>query len=218
MKRNTAEIIIVLVVAIPFIAAALCWKQLPNQMAVHFNLKGQADGYGGKPIGLLLLPAVNVAIYLLLKFLPKIIPAGDQFALLEKRFTIIRLTVHGFVTLLYLAILLHTLHYAVNLLLLIMYGVLLVSLVTGNYLNNIRPNHFIGVRTPWTMKNPEVWRRTHHLASRMMVVGSLAVMCIIPFLSELVMISFTLGYMLVVSFVPVVYSWMIYSKTESFKK
>ena len=42
-------------------------------------------------------------------------------------------------------------------------------LVLGNFMGRLRPNWFIGIRTPWTLSSDEVWRRTHRLAARLMV-------------------------------------------------
>lgn len=42
-------------------------------------------------------------------------------------------------------------------------------LVLGNSLGRVRPNWILGVRTPWTLDNPEVWRKTHHVAAWLLV-------------------------------------------------
>lgn len=213
MKKNAAELLIVLILAIPFIAAAFFWNRLPNRMAIHFNLEGQADGYGSKFTGLLLLPVVNVGIYLLMRFLPKQMTQASRFNQLEKRLVMIRLVLHTFVSALYLVIMWYTLHHAVNILLFLAYGVLAILLVAGNYLNNIKPNHFMGVRTPWTMKNDEVWRKTHFLTSRLWVAGALIMMCVLPFLSQLQATTVLLVYLTLICIIPVAYSWIIYKKS-----
>ena len=215
MKKQIAEIIVLILVVIPFIAAGIFWQQLPGRMLVHFNFKGEADGYAGSPMALLLLPIVNVLVYVVLIFLPKLMAASEHYELLAKRYLVIRLTLHGFICLLYLVILFYNLYHNANLFLFLIYGLLLFMLITGNNLNNIRPNHFIGVRTSWTMKNPEVWRRTHHLASRLWVVSSLIMMCLIPFLSQLQFVRLSVMYLFAVSLVPVVYSWVIYKKIKT---
>lgn len=212
MKKNTTEIIILIVLVIPFIAAFIFWDKLPNQMAIHFNFNGQADGFSNKPFGLLMLPVFNVLIWLLLKFLPKIIMHRQQFDLFSKRYTVIRLLVHSFITALYLAILMYTLQHRSNIILFIAYGILVLLLVTGNYLNNIKPNNFIGVRTPWTMKNAEVWRKTHHLTSRLWVAASLLMICIIPFVTELQVSVLLIAYLIIITILPIIYSYIIYKK------
>jgi uncharacterized membrane protein len=213
MKRNTTELIILIMLAIPFIAAFIFWDKLPNRMAIHFNFNGEADGFGNKPMGLLTLPVINVLIWALLKFLPKFIMSQTQFDLVSKRYNIIRLLVHSFITALYLVILMYTLQYKTNVLLFLAYGISILLLVTGNYLNNIKPNNFIGIRTPWTMKNTEVWRKTHYVTSRLWVTASLVLMCIIPFVSELLLAKLLVVYFIIIAIPPFIYSYIIFKKT-----
>ncbi len=213
MKKNITELIIWIILAIPFIAALIFWDKLPDRMAIHFNFNGTADGFGNKPIGLLMLPVINVVIWLLLKFLPKFIMSQPQFDLFSKRYNIIRLLIHSFITALYLVILMYTLQYKTNVLLFIEYGILILLLVTGNYLNNIKPNNFIGIRTPWTMKNTEVWRKTHHVTSRLWVASSLIMMCIIPFVSEILLSKLLIVYFIIIAIPPIIYSYIIFKKT-----
>ncbi len=43
----------------------------------------------------------------------------------------------------------------------------------GNSLGRVRHNYFVGIRTPWTLANEEVWRRTHRFAAPIFVVDGL---------------------------------------------
>ncbi|WP_420488190.1 SdpI family protein [Gottfriedia acidiceleris] len=37
---------------------------------------------------------------------------------------------------------------------------------------HVRSNYFIGVRTPWTLSNENVWKKTHRVSGRLfMIVG-----------------------------------------------
>jgi uncharacterized membrane protein len=213
MKKNTTELIILITLTIPFIAAFIFWDKLPNRMAIHFNFNGEADGFSNKPLGLLMLPVINVVIWSLLKVLPKFIMSQKQFDLFSKRYNIIRLLVHSFITALYLVILMYTLQYKTNVLLFLAYGISILLLVIGNYLNNIKPNNFIGIRTPWTMKNAEVWRKTHYVTSRLWVAASLILMCIIPFLSEILLSKLLMLYFIIITIPPIIYSYIIFKKT-----
>ncbi|GAF25302.1 predicted integral membrane protein [Moorella thermoacetica Y72] len=40
----------------------------------------------------------------------------------------------------------------------------LLFILIGNYLPQARLNYFFGIRTPWTLANEEVWRRTHRFS------------------------------------------------------
>ncbi len=45
----------------------------------------------------------------------------------------------------------------------------------GNYFKVIQPNYFLGIRTPWTLENKEVWKSTHTFASKLWVIGGLVI-------------------------------------------
>ncbi|MET3878137.1 SdpI family protein [Chitinophaga sp. OAE865] len=49
--------------------------------------------------------------------------------------------------------------------------------VCGNLMYNVRPNYFFGIRTPWTLKNETVWRRTHRVGGVVLfIAGTLGFM------------------------------------------
>jgi uncharacterized membrane protein len=61
--------------------------------------------------------------------------------------------------------------------------VLVFFVLFGNYLGNVRPNYFVGIRTPWTLEDPETWRATHRLGGRLMFFGALILLVVQVFLS-----------------------------------
>jgi len=54
-----------LLVVLNFILVFVFYFQLPDNIPTHFNLKGEADGYGSKST-LWLLPVINLSTYLLM--------------------------------------------------------------------------------------------------------------------------------------------------------
>jgi uncharacterized membrane protein len=70
--------------------------------------------------------------------------------------------------------------------------------VVGNYLGKVRHNRVFGVRTPWTLKDPRVWDKTHRVAGRLMVLGGLGLALACLFVPDLhllvaVMVALTAG-------------------------
>lgn len=45
----------------------------------------------------------------------------------------------------------------------------LLFVLIGNFMPKIQSNFFMGIKTPWTLSNYEVWRKTHRLAGRLYV-------------------------------------------------
>jgi uncharacterized membrane protein len=48
----------------------------------------------------------------------------------------------------------------------------------GNYFQTVRPNYFVGIRTPWTLENETVWKNTHILAGKLWMIGGISVILI----------------------------------------
>ena len=86
MKKSTPNLFIALVlIAIPFGYAAFIYSSLPATIPIHFNYKGEADGFGGKDsifLGPGILGAVSLFTFFLLSniknFDPKRVKEEDD--------------------------------------------------------------------------------------------------------------------------------------------
>jgi uncharacterized membrane protein len=89
-------------------------------------------------------------------------------------------------------------------------GCLLLALM-GNVLGKVRRNFFVGIRTPWTIANEQVWNATHRFAARTFfaggVLGLFAVIVKAPFWLPLAAI-------LIAALAPVIYSLVFYKQLE----
>jgi uncharacterized membrane protein len=56
----------------------------------------------------------------------------------------------------------------------LMLGLLLVGL--GGMMGKIRPNWFVGIRTPWTLSSKAAWVKTHRLGGFLMVAAGILTM------------------------------------------
>ncbi|KRE94521.1 hypothetical protein ASG89_32195 [Paenibacillus sp. Soil766] len=71
-KAETILDVISLLAIITMIAyVAYQWRELPERMPMHFNGKGEIDGWGNK-MSLIALPLIGVIIYIGLTFLSKV--------------------------------------------------------------------------------------------------------------------------------------------------
>jgi uncharacterized membrane protein len=155
--------------------AAAVWRLAPDRLPVHWNLAGEVDRYGGKFEGLLILPLVAVAVYLLMLFLPRIDPGRANYETFARAYGVIRLAVLALVAFVYGCMVLAALGYQVDTGLLVPLAVGILLCVLGNLMGKIRPNWFVGVRTPWTLSSRESWNKTHRLAGRLFVAMGCAV-------------------------------------------
>jgi uncharacterized membrane protein len=210
MKFFKNEALILSILISPLLFLMINWGDFPDSIPIHFNIKGVPDRYGSKAFGLLLIPGLNIGLYFLFLIIPKIDPSRKNYEKFIGVFRVIRTAIHIFLTFVFGIIAAFSLGYHFNISLLIFYGVLLLFLVMGNYLGSVQHNYFIGVRTPWTLANDQVWRKTHRLTAKLWVSSSILVMIILPFISRLELLVPV--FIAIIAGVPVIYSYIIFRK------
>ena len=52
-------------------------------------------------------------------------------------------------------------------------GICLMIALMGNVMGKVRRNFFVGIRTPWTIANEQVWNATHRFAAKTFFAGGL---------------------------------------------
>ena len=83
MKNNMQRVIGNIVILTPVIVGLVFYKQLPNQIAIHFNVEEQANGFMNRNLAIVVLPFIALVIYnLLFSFFKQItIPFLKEFML-----------------------------------------------------------------------------------------------------------------------------------------
>ncbi len=153
-----------LVLAAMFIAAGAFWPSTPARVPVHWNAAGQVDGYGGRFEGLLLMPLITLGLYVLLLFLPRIDPGRANYAQFSSVYLIVRFIVVAMMGAFYAFTVLVIRGVSLDITRIFIGIMAVVFIVLGNLLGKVRPNWFVGVRTPWTLSSKRSWVRTHRLA------------------------------------------------------
>jgi uncharacterized membrane protein len=157
-----------------FAAAAYSWSRVPDRIPTHWNAAGQADGFGGKFLGLLLMPIIATAINALMLVLPKFDPGRRNYENFRGAYLTIRLALLGFFTVLYGAAVYAAFGGKFNMTSVVMPAVGVMFLLLGNVMSKIRPNHFVGIRTPWTLSSKLSWNKTHRLGGWLFIAMGLA--------------------------------------------
>ena len=211
--RFRKELPIIAIVLIPFIYLAFLWNSLPEKVPTHWNYKGEIDRWGEKYslIGLLFL--LPVLTYLLLLIIPKIDPK-KRIDLMGGKYYQIKFILVLIMSLLTMFIIHLTKNESISNpnLIFALIGILIV--VMGNYFKVIQPNYFLGIRTPWTLENKEVWKATHTFASKLWFIGGLVIV-----LGGLILEndSFSVAFITLVillAVVPMVYSYIKFKEIE----
>lgn len=201
----------------PVVYLAIVWNSIPETVAMHFNLKGEVDRYGSKNELItmtLILTVVNVAVYLLLPQVYRIDP--KRYAEENKsRLHRIAFAVSVFIAAVLCLLIYTSVHENINISgRFITAGVGLLLAVIGNYMYNIKPNYFAGIRLPWTLSNDENWRKTHLLGGKLMFGGGLLIAVISLFTSFLLSMIILFVIMSLVILITCIYSYNLYKRLK----
>jgi len=108
-----------------------------------------------------------------------------------------------------------SLGFHVNFVFLITFGVLLMFLILGNYMGKFSANYFIGIRTPWTLENEEVWNHTHRLTGKLWVGSSLIMLVVRLMVNNEVFFYIFIPYVLIIVIIPILYSYLYYKRLST---
>lgn len=216
MKAILKKVIWLFIFA-PVVYLIIIWNKLPEKVALHFDMQGNPDRYGSKNemwFTAIVLTGISIGCYLLLTNLHRIDP--KRYAKEDKgRFLNIGITITIFISLIHFLIVYSALQGSIKFgpgFVLSAIGVLFAIL--GNYMYNIKPNYFVGIRLPWTLENEENWKKTHQLAGRLWF-GAGIILAIVCFLlpGKSALIVFLSG-TAVMTLIPAIYSYRLFVKQK----
>lgn len=161
--------------------AAYAWllPEMPARVGIHWNARGQVDGFGPVWMLLVLGPGVMTLSLLLFVILPWISPRRFEVETFERTYLELMLAIvalQGYV----FGVLLWTASgrplYVPTAL---VGGLAVLHVFIGNILGKVRRNFYIGIRTPWTLADERVWYASHRFAGKTMVATGVAALMLL---------------------------------------
>lgn len=207
------DLILLIIALAPLVASFILYDRLPAQMAVHFGVDNVPNGFQSKGSSILLFGLLGMGIPFLMKVLPAIDPRRDNYAKFGRVFELVRYAITLLMSAIFGIVLLYNMGYHVNIQRMTLILIGLLFLVLGNYLGKFRANFFMGIKTPWTLANEEVWRKTHRLAGPLFMLAGVVslVSAFLPGNWAVFMLIFAAIF---AGFVPIFYSYVIFRKIE----
>jgi uncharacterized membrane protein len=80
----------------------------------------------------------------------------------------------------------------------------------GNYMQNLKPNYFAGLRLPWTLSDDENWRKTHQLAGKLWFWGGILFAVTSLFLPIRFIIPVMMSIIGIIVIIPIFYSFKLF--------
>ncbi len=208
-----SEIIPILLIVASIAASFYFYANFPDKVATHWNYQGEVDGWSSKAFAAFFFPGLNLAMYLLFLGMPYLDPKKDRYVEFSKSYNAFKTIMILVMTVIYFFVGLSGLGYKLPVAMVIPPAVGILFVVLGNYLGKIKPNWFIGIRTPWTLSSEEVWNKTHRLGGKIFIIFGLF-MIFGVFLPESLFWWLFIALIVPVMFLPIIYSYFLFRKIK----
>lgn len=198
-------------ILLPVVYLISTWKYIPAEIPLHYNLYGEADRWGSKNNLWWLLTVIPIGGYVILWAAKKIDPKknlsqiGNKFYLLRFGFSLV-------LSIIFLSML-YSLKNDNNTFPSLIFIILAsVFIFFGNYFRNMKPNYFLGFRTPWALENDHVWKQTHRHSSLIWFIGGvlMLILNLLKPLNELGWVNASIIGILIID--PIIYSYIVYTR------
>ena len=196
------------------VAAVIVYPQLPERVPIHWNIKGEIDGYGSRFTGAFAIPLLTTGIYIGMLLLPLVDPRRANYARFSTAYRAVRAGLVFFMTLLYGVTTAVALGHGINVSRVVIIALGVLFIVIGSFLPRVHANYFVGIRTPWTLASEETWHKTHRLGGPTFVVAGL-VSILASFLAAPLNFWLVIGTLLGAALIPTIYSAIIYFQQKN---
>lgn len=213
LKKNKTQLIwSSVVILLPIFVGLILWNVLPERFSTHWNGAGEADGFSSKAFAIFGIPLIMLAcqwlfIWITLKDPKNKEQSSKVFGMVLWILPLLSLIMNGMVYILAMGY-----HISVDIFVRILLGLMFV--IMGNYMPKCKQNYTIGIKVSWALKNEENWNKTHRFAGKVWFLGGLLLLATLWIPFENIMFVF-LAVILILSFVPMIYSYAYYRKQLS---
>jgi len=186
--------------------------RLPDQVASHYNISGEADRTMTKWSFWLMYAGIGVALPTFLSVMRYVDPRKNNYARFEGFYVLIRWAISLFLHSVMLLVLLDNVGYRLPMANFVMGGIGILWMVVGNRMGQARSNFFVGIRTPWALTDERNWKLTHRLGGRLWVAAGAIMFASAWFTPATWTVVVLLVCALSSSLVPFAYSYLIFKR------
>lgn len=156
---------------LPIIFSLIVYKDLPEQVAIHWNSAGNPDNYVSKAMAAFGMPVLLMGINIFTQICLYNDPKRSNVSQVMRMFAAWTSPV------LSLILVPVTLYIAMGTKISVPMTANLLTGITvmfcGNYLPKSRQNYTVGIKLPWTLHSSDNWNKTHRMAGHLWVLGGL---------------------------------------------
>ena len=193
-------------------ASAIVYPSLPARVPIHWNVRGEVDGFGSRAFGAFFFPGVILILIGVFAVLPKLTPRSMPIATFGPTYAYIVLLTTALFSYIHVLAIAAAMGHAPDFPRALLGGMFLFFALMGNVLGKVTRNPYVGIKVPWTLASDAVWNATHRLAAWLFVASGVIGLILVAARAP----SWTMPIPLVLaSIAPVVYSYVLSRKLKA---
>ncbi|MBI5654849.1 SdpI family protein [Candidatus Uhrbacteria bacterium] len=202
------------IVAAMFVVGLVLYPYLPEMVPTHWGIEGEPNAWGPKIWGAWIIPLMSLAFLILFPLLPKLDPKRENYEHFKKSWGTIQTALVGILGYMYAVTMYVTFYPQYNSYVgkAVTFGIGVLFVILGNVMGKVRQNYFVGLKTPWTLNDPEVWQKSQRFSGWMFVLAGLAFI-----IESIVWIAIVPVFIMTISLTvvaPIVYSYLLSRKKK----
>lgn len=214
-KSSTSKAIIsVAFCLLPLLIGLLLYSRLPEEIPVHFNFAGVPDSWWPRWKDITIIPLILTILDAIVLYGTLRDPQQNNITRPAMEFLYWLIPGMGLVIMSILYLYALQVPFQMDRLMCALLGLLLIFL--GNILPKAKQNSVFGIRTSWSLQDPENWIQSNRFASRLFILGGLISILLAMFVSSQVL-SIVLCFIIFggAAIAPIFYSWWYARKHAS---
>ncbi len=201
-----------MVVVLSIVVAIVGIFIMPDIIPTHFGPSGAPDAWGSK-YTVLMYPGILVLVTVLAVPMIKLDPKQENYGRFSKYYYDFFFGFALFFMAMELSNIAIALGADINVGSIICFVTGVLMLFVGNMMPKIKQNFFFGIKTPWALTDEENWFKTHRLGGKTFAISGV-IMMFAAFIPGESKIWIVLAMVLVMTFIPFVYSYVIFKKKQ----
>jgi uncharacterized membrane protein len=218
IKLNLFLLIITSVICLlPIILSVVIYNDLPEKLVMQWNFEGKPNWYAPKVVAAFVMPLFFMVVNIITIFYIYNDPKRDN---ISKVMRIISVWLFPIISLIFVPILLlmglaENMPFQIPVKMIALMVVGFVLIFCGNYMPKNKINYSIGIKLSWTYNDSENWNKTHRIAGLIWIIAGMLfiILAFLP-LSNIIGVIIISIILLIMVFVPSLYSFFLYKKKE----
>lgn len=208
--KNKLNVFLIVIVLISIVSTVLFYPHLPEMIPGHYNLHGEIDRYISKEIYSILSNLIIMGLGYMMMYIPTIDNEDNSCEKFNDCYGFIVLIIMIFFLVIHIFIMLSSLVFIIDVNRVVCFLLGLLFMGIGYCMNGVKPNYFIGVKTPWTLSNERVWDEANRLFGKVSVMcGWFMLLSSLAFRLKVVYVVILIS-IIIISVVPLVGSYIFY--------